>query len=107
MVLGFSAFSEARTDFTQNFLKPTNSQLHLEMTGVLEEDVSGSLYFYANSGEIFLVSPQCYTNFSAHSLELPQEANISGFLVGTHNSVNQHFKVSSPGTLYIFNIDKL
>ena len=107
MVLGFSAFSEATSNFTENFLKPTQSQLHLEMTGVFEEDVSGNLYFFTNSGGAFLVSPQCYTNFSAQNLELPQEAEISGFLIGTHNSLNQNFETNSPGVLFIFDVKKL
>ena len=104
MVLGFSAFSEANTSFTEKFLQPTDSQVHLEITGVFEEDVHGNLFFYADNSEAFLVSPQSFSNFSAHSLELPQEAGVSGFLVGTHNSVNQAFSATL-GILYIFNVE--
>jgi len=106
MVLGFSAFSEASTSFTDNFLRPVDSQLHLEMTGYFEEGQGGSLHFYDEEGGVYLVSPQCYSNFSAETLELPQQAQISGFLVGTHNSIGNQFVTAAPGVLYIFSIIK-
>lgn len=106
MVLGFSAFSEANSDFTNDFLKPVDSQLRTEMTGFFEEGQNGALNFYDNDGDIYLVSPQSYSNFSAESLVLPQKATVSAFLVGTHNSLGAYFNSFAPAVLYVFSITK-
>jgi hypothetical protein len=107
MVLGFSALSEANSSFTNNFLRPVESQLHIEMTGFFEEGENGELYFFHDEDGTFLVSPQCFSNLSVDSLILPQRAQISGFLVGTHNSLGNSISSVSHGVLYIFNIRKL
>ena len=103
MVLVLSALSKANTNFTNDFLKPVESQLHIEISGVFEED-QGALYFVADEGTVYHVTPQCYSNFSAKELVLPQKARISGFLV--KNFPTSELNSVQPGSLYIFSIVK-